>query len=183
MFFHQNGTAEVIPIPKHGDHEQANNNRPISLFPVLPKVCERAVHDQLTSHLQSNNTLSKTQSGNKKWHSCKTSAIETTDTILNAIDKKRLTAIVFLDMSRALDSVNHEILILKLQDVGISCNALRWFRSYLSNREQVVRIHSTLSEPVISGVPQGSILGFIIQHIHERSCLDTAVMLHTELRG
>ena len=109
-------TVKVTPIPKDSnhEHEQPNNNRPISLLPVLSKVCERVVHNQLTSYLQSNDTLSKTQSGNKKWHSCEASVI---DTILNAIDKKKLTAVVLLDMSKPFDSVNHERLILKLQDV------------------------------------------------------------------
>ena len=74
-------TAEVTPIPKDGDHEQANNNRPISLLPVLSKVCERVVHNQLTSYLQLNNTLSKTQNGNKKWHSLETPVIETTEVL------------------------------------------------------------------------------------------------------
>ena len=73
----------------------------------------------------------------------KTSVIDTTDTILNAIDKKKLTAVVLLDLSKAFDSVNHETLILKLQDVRTSSRTLQWFRSYLSNRKQEVWIHST----------------------------------------
>ena len=75
----------------------------------------------------------------------KTSVIDTTDTILNAIDKKKLTAVVLLDLSKAFDSVNHETLILKLQDVRTSSRTLQWFRSYLSNRKQEVWIHSTLT--------------------------------------
>ena len=141
-------TAEVTPIPKNGDHEQANNNRPISLLPVLLKVCERFVHNQFISYLKSKNRLTKTQSGNKKWHSTETSVIETTDTILNAIDKKKLTAVVFLDVSKAYDSVSNEALILKLQDVSASISTLQWFRSYLTDRQQVVRIHSTLSDAI-----------------------------------
>ena len=112
--------AEVTPLHKGENHELANNNRPISLLPVLSKVCEKVVHNQFTSYLQLNDRLTKTQSGNKRWHSTETSVIETTDTILKAIDQKMLTSAVFLDMSKAFDSVNHETLILKLQDVGAS---------------------------------------------------------------
>ena len=81
--------AEITPIPKEGDHEQANNNRPISLLPMLSKVCEKVVLNQVVSYLDINKRLSTEQSGNKKYHSTETSLIETTDTFLHAIDKRK----------------------------------------------------------------------------------------------
>ena len=160
--------AEITPITKEGDHEQANNNRPISLLPMLSKVCEKVVLNQVVSYLDINKRLSTEQSGNKKYHSTETSLIETTDTFLHAIDKKEVTAVVLLDMSKAFDGLDHKILMLKLQDVGMSPGALNWFSSYLSNRQQVVRINSALSGKltVHSGVPQGSILGPILFSIY-----------------
>jgi hypothetical protein len=111
--------AEVIPILKEGDHEQANNNRPISLLPVLSKVCERVALNQLTSYLTINRRPSVHQSGNKTWHATETSLIHSTDSILKAIDQKKVTAVILLDMSKAFNSINHNILLAKLEDVGV----------------------------------------------------------------
>ena len=161
--------AEITSIPKEGNHEQANNNRPISLLPMLSKVCEKVVLNQVVSYLDINKRLSTEKSGNKKYHSTETSLIETTDTFLHAIDKKEVTAVILLDMSKAFDSLDHKILMLKLQVVGMSPGALNWFSSYLSNKQQVVRINSALSGvklTVHSGVPQGSILGPILFSIY-----------------
>ena len=83
----------------------------------------------------------------------------TADRILTAIDQKKTSAVVLLDMSKAFDSVNHDILLKKLQDIGLSPSAILWFKSYLSNRYQAVRINTALSKPLPMryGVPQGSI--------------------------
>jgi len=81
---------EVKPIPKEGDHEIANNNRPISLLPILSKVCKRVAHNQLMEYLTSKGRLSTKQSGNKEKHSTKTSKIQPTNIILSAIHKKAL---------------------------------------------------------------------------------------------
>ena len=97
--------AVVTPIPKEGDHEQANNNRPISLLPILSKVCERAALNQIMTYLVENDRLSTKQNGNKKWHSTETALIHSTDAILTSIDKKELSAMVLLDTSKAFDSL------------------------------------------------------------------------------
>ena len=141
--------AEVKPIPKEGDHEIANNNRPISLLPILSKVCERVVHNQLMDYLTSKGRLSTKQSGNKE-------------------TKKHLTAVILLDMSKAFDSIDHTLLLVRLQDVGASPLALQWFSSYLTALNQVITIGTASSERlhVARGVPQGSILGPLLFSIY-----------------
>ena len=122
--------AEVTPVLKSGDHEVPNNNRLISLLPVLSKVCERVAFNQFTTYLDSKERLTSKQRGNKQHHSTETTLIHTTDQILRAIDNKQLTATVLLDRSNAFDSLHHDILHTKLQDVGACTTALQWFRSY-----------------------------------------------------
>ena len=87
-------TAEVVPLPKDGDHEVPNNNRPVSLRPVASKLCERVALDQLTSYMERH--LTKHQNGNKKLHSCETLTVFVTDKVLEAMDSKELTVMVLL---------------------------------------------------------------------------------------
>ena len=146
---------------KEGDHEVANNNRPVSLLPALSKICKRAALNQLTEYTTLQNCLTEHQNGNKKKHSTETLHIFMSDMILEAMDRKQVTALVLLDLSKAFDSIGHGILLRKLRELGVSIQAMEWFRSYLTNRNQRVRIGCEVSDPrqVAYGVPQGSILG------------------------
>ena len=135
---------------KDGDQEIPNNYMPISLLTVLSKIRERVAHNQLTSYLIANQRLSPKQCGNKKWNSTETSILQTTDAIFEATEKKELAATVLLDMSKAFNSVGHETLLSKLQDIGLSPIATEWFRSYIHSRYQVVKIHSAISGAIMA---------------------------------
>ena len=108
------------------------------------------------------------QCGNRKWNSTETSTSQTTDAVLEAIDKEQLTATVLLDMSKAFHSVDHGILLSKLQDIGLSPIAIKWFRSYLQSRYRVVKIHNAISAqlPMTCEVPHRSTLGPLIFNIY-----------------
>ena len=125
-------TAEITPIPKQGNHKLPNNNRPISLLPALSKVCERVANNQFVTYLTTKKRLTTKQNGSKKWHSTETSLLHMTDPFLKGIDNNKLTACVLLDMSTAFDSVDQQILLRKLQDVGTSTSVLQWLNSHIS---------------------------------------------------
>ena len=153
--------SEVIPLPKDGDHEIPNNNRPVSLLPAASKICERVALNQLMTYMTTKRRLSEHQSGNKKLHSCETLNVMITDKALEAMDAKKVTLVVLLDLSKAFDSIDHVTLLAKLQALGASRASLDWFKSYLSERLQCVRIGAETSslQGISHGVPQGSILG------------------------
>jgi len=150
----------VLPILKGGDHEVANNNRPVSLLPALAEICERATLNQLTENTTRQNCLTEHQNGSKRKHSTETLHMFMSNMILEAMDPKQVTALVLLDFSKAFDIVEHGILLRKLRELGVSIQAMGWFRSYLADRNQRVRIGCEVSDPrqVAYGVPQGSIL-------------------------
>ncbi|CAB4008338.1 Hypothetical predicted protein, partial [Paramuricea clavata] len=111
--------AEVIPLLKDGNHEEASNNRPLSLLTFLSKICEKVALNQFGSYLMKNKKLSTHQSGNKKHHSCETL------NLLTAMDGKLVTALILIDLSKAFDSVNHNFLLTKLSNVGASPSVVK----------------------------------------------------------
>ena len=153
--------GKVTPIFKSGDRSNMSNYRPITVLPILSKILERFVHTQIYNHLSENNILSPQQFGFRPKLSTSTALAFFTDNILDNADNGLVTASVFLDFSKAFDTVDHTILLRKLKSVGLDDNSLSWFHSYLTSRRQITSINDKLSTslPVTVGVPQGSILG------------------------
>ena len=127
----------------------------------MSKILEKAVHHGLKDFLENENLLTKCQHGFRKKHSTKTASILFSDTIRKEMDNGKLTGAVFVDLSKAFDTISHSALLEKLQAYGIERNEYQWFCSYLFNRKNFVSDGQTISnaEPVTCGVPQGSILG------------------------
>lgn len=153
--------AEIIPIYKSGDKFESTNYRPISLIPNLAKIFEKAVKCRLNSFFKKYNIINKEQFGFVEKKSTTDALGSITEHIYNNLDKSKPTIAIFLDLAKAFDTVNHEILLRKLNNIGVRGNANKLIRSYLTDRTQVVKIKDeTSSQRVIScGVPQGSILG------------------------
>ena len=130
-------------------------------MPILSKICERAVHFQVMKRLEDQKLLTDRQFGYRKKSSTEQAAILLSDEIRKQVNDGKLVGATFLDLSRAFDTISHATLTEKLTLYGISGDELEWFKSYLFNRRQIVDIEGIQSneETMMSGVPQGSILG------------------------
>ena len=139
------------------------NYRPVSILNirVVSKILERVVYDQVESYFKDRNLIYDFQSGFRKGFSTDTCLIHLTDYIRRENDRGNVVGMVLLDLQKAFDTVDHAILLMKLRSSGLSKDIIRWFRSYLSDRQQLVDVSGTFSSTanVTCGVPQGSILG------------------------
>ena len=153
--------AKVIPIFKSGTKFDTNNYRPISLLPIFSKLLEKLMHNRLYSFLATNKIIYDSQFGFQKNKSTSHSLIEIVEEIRSCIDGGNYGCGIFIDLKKAFDTVNHSILLDKLEHYGIRGIAFDWFSSYLRDRAQYVSCNNTRSDvkSLSCGVPQGSVLG------------------------
>ena len=152
---------KILPIFKSGLRSDVNNYRPISLLSVFSKILGKLMHNRLYSFLEQNNVIYNSQFGFQKNKSTQHSLIEIVEKVRNCIENKKYGCGIFIDLKKAFDTVNHDILLRKLEHYGIRGTSLSWFSSYLKGRSQYVFCNNTTSEikPIVCGVPQGSVLG------------------------
>ena len=153
--------AIVKPLHKGKSKVEMNNYRPVSLLPVISKILEKIVNNRLIKFLTKNKVLYEGQYGFRRLRSTSDTILDLTGNILDGFDKGMITLGLFLDMTKAFDSIKHETLFRKLEIYGVRGIALDWIRSYLTNRSIQVNYNGTLSEKhnVDFGTPQGSVLG------------------------
>ena len=150
--------AKVTPLLKSGDVEDATNYRPISVLPVFSKILERIMYNRIYKHLKNNNLLFDKQFGFQLNNSTEHSILQLVNDISSSFGRGQYTLGIFIDLSKAFDTVDHEILISLLEYYGIKGKTLKWLKSYLSERKQCIS-YSDVGKTSICGVPQGPILG------------------------
>ncbi|CAH0555186.1 unnamed protein product [Brassicogethes aeneus] len=161
--------AKTLPLYKKGGPTNINNYRPISLLPVMSKIFEKLLNTRIIAYLKSHKLLSPTQFGFLPKTSTTHAVYKSINDILGNLENKFMVAGVYFDLSKAFDSLHHEILLNKIESYGFRGTSLNLIRSYLSNRFQVVSIDSEQNNQKVNylseklqikpGVPQGSVLG------------------------
>lgn len=161
--------ALVRPIPKKDTVEDFNDLRPISILPILSKVLEKVVLNQMIEYLDSNDIIPRFQSGFRRGHGTETALLHVTDDLSEASDMGLSSILVLLDYTRAFDCLHPQLLLAKLKHYGFSTNTCKWFETYLTHREQTVVTYANdgtkmFSSPktVVRGVPQGSSLSPVL---------------------
>ena len=155
--------AKVVPVFKSGDKHNYTNYLPISLLSSFSKLMEKVVARQLIGFLNFHNLLYKRQYGFMANHNCSQPVLHFSEKIYSALNQKPslVSLSIFIDLKKAFDTVDHTILLQKMEHYGIRGISNKWFQNYLTNREQFVSVHGVNSDTVgmVCGVPQGSVLG------------------------
>ena len=163
--------AKVVPLYKSGSKNVFNNYRPVSLLPQFSKILEKLFNNRLDSFITKYDILSKSQYGFRSNRSTSMALVELLEKMTNSIDDKKITVGVFIDLKKAFDTIDHKLLLKKMEFYGIRGIVLKWVESYLANRKQYVCMNSSRSDllQIRCGVPHGSILGpkFFILYIND----------------
>ena len=172
--------AKIIPLHKKEDILNPKNYRPVAILPILSKILERAIFEQVVEYFEGNHLFYPNHHGFRKHHNTCTALLQMYDGWVEAADRGDLTGVCLLDMSAAFDTVNHSLLLQKLRLYGFSQDSLAWMSSYLSGRKQSVCIDGTMSPPlwISTGVPQGSILGPLFYIIFPNDLPETIYTCH-----
>ena len=165
--------ALVTPLLKKQslDCNRLQNYRPVSNLALISKIIEKVVSAQLNTYLKENNLLEPCQSAYRQGHSTETALVRVQNDIICAVGQQKAVLFVMLDLSAAFDTVNHQLLIQTLQQLGIRGTMLPWFSTYLSGRLQMIKVNGVTSKPKLLDcrVPHGSVLGPILFTIYTAS--------------
>ena len=169
--------AKVTPLFKSGATDKLDNYRPISVLSTISKILEKCVHTQVMKYLEVNNLLSIYQFGFRKNRSTELAATTFIDQVRKGMDNGKYTGAIYIDLSKAFDTISHATILNKLPEFGIVGTPYDWFSSYLFCRYQSVAMNNVVSdsEPIYCGVPQGSILGPLLFLLHFNNSAKTLV--------
>lgn len=163
--------STVKPIFKAKNSKNVKNIRPVNMLPTYEKVIEKLADEQLQEYLDKHKLINENQSGYRKAHSCETAINLVIQKWKEAIDKNKTILCIFIDLSRAFETIEREKLIERLREIGVGKNAIKWYRSYLTNRTQTTVINNEKSNVKLNnlGVPQGSVSGAKLFNIYINS--------------